>query len=819
MKFVMPQEMPLKYEFTDLLFKSILGSAVQDDGSGYAYRKAFTSFYEEIFRNAAIDEENDLVRYAKEIDFFCKQLFKSKPIDIIGCCYDMVDMLAGLCNDNKTLYNWLADKKISRFNKSDKVGIILPYLVLKGPSSVEEKKFFFKKCFEYLGVKDMGAAVEDIIFDFNWNEGTDEKWNNDGELVDIFKLTNKPLIICGLAAAIVIKLIGYKDDELVARFQAKFKEFFAAEARAQMAVAYTQKALFDNVKYFEPRSIVTGNDTLFPEEYYIPSDFENYLGESANPILGIDGAEKSIRSLIVAKTGFGKSAFLQMLTLTMLCDSIDKDMLSDADKERLPAIRKMGEKLGAPKGKVVISVPAKMFSSMYGKHPAIDKLDFVELFLYCMWNLNGKYNYYSKFFDNPRVKADGRYINFQYEQDTKQYIDALARQGKLVLLLDSFDEITHGDMRTKYLASISAFYDRYCCYSDPNAVGAHIIMTSREMSPETMGAIESRLSVAEKSKCFSIKPLSDEGKAEIIKRWCGVGKQADEIKAVIRDNHFYRDYSVNPYMLSVVCKGQSLSSVTADLIDTLVKRMQENNKRADIAVQGVFMKIEEILQQVAMETILDGNRHFSKELLGRYLKEPIDKIGLTEEQIEEYIEMLHGIFVTEVGLIVPADGEDLAYQFINDQIRYELASVGFKGVISGNQKGYVAMLKRAKNIAEYTGFIVPLICSLYRYEQISGELIKELVTCDYKEQADGEKLIEAMIDLVAARYGANIATANMPGEDVREIVCNAQRLLMMRILSSSCFNPTEAEKKAIAESAAFINSQSWLSDTVKKSII
>ena len=241
--------------------------------------------------------------------------------------------------------------------------------------------------------------------------------------------------------------------------------------------------------------------------------------------------------------------------------------------------------------------------------------------------------------------------------------------------------------------------------------------------------------------------------------------------------------------------------------------------KADIEVQGVFIKIDEILQQVAIETILDGNRHFSKELLGKNLKEHIDKIGLTEEQIEEYIEMLHGIFVTEVGLIVPADGEDHAYQFINDQIRYELASVGFKRFISGNPKGYIAMLKRAKNVTEYTGFIVPLICSLIRQEQISGELIKELVTCDYKEQSDGEKLIEAMIDLVASRYGANIATVHMPGEDVREIVYNAQRLLMMRILSSSCFNPTDIEKKAIAESAAFMNSQSWLSDIIKKSLI
>ncbi len=827
MKFVMPKEMPLKYEFTDLVFSSILGE--RDDGSGYAYRKAFTSFYEEFFHNVSIDEKDDLVRYAKEVDFFFKRLYKRESAiddDTIGDCIDMVDMMSKLCYDQKNILNWLAKKDLSHFNNSEKMAIILPYLVLKGPSCYETKVNFFKKCFEYLGIEEMGSAVEEIIFKFDWGEGTDEKWITCGERIDIFKLTNKPIIICGLAAAVVIKSIGYsvvdptgKAPNIVERFQEKFKDFFATERRTQMAVAYTQKALFDNVKYFEPRSIITGNDTLFPEEYYIPSDFKNYDGERVSPIFGLDSAERSLRSLIVAKTGFGKSAFLQMLTLSMLCDSIDKDTLSDTDKARLPAIRKMGEKLGAPKGKVVISVPAKMFSSMYGKHPSIDRCDFVELFLYCLWNLNGKYNYYSKDFDNPRVISDGAYKNFQYEEDTKKYIDALARQGKLVLLLDSFDEITHGDMRTKYLASISTFYDKYCCYGEPNAVGAHIIMTSRDMSPETMEAIELRLAVSDNRKRFRILPLSDTGKDEIIRRWCGEGQQAEEMKAVIRNNHFYKDYSVNPYMLSVVCKGQSLSSVTTDLIDTLVKRMQTNNKKADIEVQSVFMHITEILEEVAIETILDGNPHFSKELLGKNLKKHIDTMCLTEEQIEEYLEMLHGIFVTEVGLIVPADGEDHAYQFINNQIRYELASVGFKRFIPGNKTGYVAMLGRAKDITEYTGFIVPLICSLKTQPQISGELIKELIVCDYKEQSDGEKLMEAMIDLVTSRYGENIATVLVPGEDVKETVYNVQRLLMMRILSSSCFDPKEIEKKAIAESAAFVNSQSWLSDAIKKSIV
>ena len=129
-------------------------------------------------------------------------------------------------------------------------------------------------------------------------------------------------------------------------------------------------------------------------------------------------------------------------------------------------------------------------------------------------------------------------------------------------------------------------------------------------------------------------------------------EESREIISQIENNHYYLDYSVNPYMLSVVCFyfGHDLGSITQRFINTLVDRMLKNNRSADPVIYDVLMNIVIILQDVAGETVTNGNPHFSRKNLDKYLRKGIDKTDLTEEDIEVYIERLHEIFVTEVGL-------------------------------------------------------------------------------------------------------------------------------------------------------------------------
>ena len=61
-----------------------------------------------------------------------------------------------------------------------------------------------------------------------------------------------------------------------------------------------------------------------------------------------------------------------------------------------------------------------------------------------------------------------------------------------------------------------------------------------------------------------------------------------------------------------------------------------------------------------------------------------------------------------------------------------------------------------------------------------------------------------MLDLLLNRYASNIATAAAPGDRDAQYVRRAQRLLLMRLLTSRNFRPTAAEKAALAHSPAFI---------------
>ncbi len=818
MNFKMPTKMPLKHTFADFMFECMLGA--KDRGTGTVYKNLFTNFYGSFSYDYNLKPSDDLVRYAKEVDFYVKRIYgKAAKAD-----YSFYSGLAGSVKgltDTKTIGNWLSTTTDSHFTRTEDICLSLPYFVFKGPASDDKKVEFFKYCLETLGVSSISERISEMLFKFDWSEGVPEELKEGAEKIEVIKLTNRGIIACGIAAAVIIRSIGYKVDEnVINKFHSVINELFAGELKAEKAINFTQKTLFDCVKYFEPRSIAC-TELLYPENYYIPSLFKDATGADASPVAGVDG-DKSWRSLIVAKTGFGKTAFMQMFTMCTICNSIDENMLTDTDRERLKDIKEMGKRIGAPDDKVVISIPAKMFSFLYfSNHSSVDNLDFVEMFIYCMWNLHGKYNFYSKDYENPRFKAETPFKDFVYDKNVKKAIASLAKKGKLILLLDSFDEITHGDMRTKYLAAISKFHDEYCCHTEADTVGAHIVMTSREMSPDTMTSIQIRLGVDAPERKFSVLPLSNEGKFEIIRRWRKSDTEADEMMNLIKKNHFYEEYSVNPYMLSVVCDcmGERLGYITRKLIETLVRRMRENNRNADLTIQGVFSHITEILQEVAIETILDNNAHFSKDLLASKIATRIDLDEISSREAEHFLDTLHSIFVTEVGLIVPADGEDGAYQFINDQIRYELASEGFKRYIYGDLEGYRVLSCRVPDVAGYTGLLIPVLCSLdVSQPEVSEGLIKDLIMRDYETEDEGRMLVEAMLDLVLSRYGSSIATVLKLGDKDKAVMLKAQRLLMMRILCSACFEPKDYEKKEILQSAAYKNSESWLSDTLKEAL-
>lgn len=273
-------------------------------------------------------------------------------------------------------------------------------------------------------------------------------------------------------------------------------------------------------------------------------------------------------------------------------------------------------------------------------------------------------------------------------------------------------------------------------------------------------------------------------------------------------------------MLSVVCFyfGHDLGSITQRFITYLIDRMLKNNRTADPVIQDVLMNISKILQDIAGETITSGNPHFSRQKLDRYLTKLIDKTELQDSDVEQYIDRLHEIFVTEVGLIVPADGDDSDYQFINNQIRFELAAKGIQRALENDERAIIyrdVIFPSIDKLDEYVGLLVPLLCDInLENVQLAELLVSDLALYDFKEESQNKLLVRTMMDLILNRYGGNILTAANPGDKDAKYVRRAQRTTLIRLFTSSAFEPTEEEKVEIKKSPAYKSNSSWLSEKI-----
>ena len=109
--------------------------------------------------------------------------------------------------------------------------------------------------------------------------------------------------------------------------------------------------------------------------------------------------------------------------------------------------------------------------------------------------------------------------------------------------------------------------------------------------------------------------------------------------------------------------------------------------------------------------------------------------------------------------------------------------------------------------------LVPLICDInLENVQLAELLVSDLAMYDFKTEADESVLIRTMLDLLLNRYGSNITTAAAPGDKDAKYVHRAQRMLLMRILTSKSFKATETEKEELTHSPAFQTNHAWFSD-------
>lgn len=733
-----------------------------------------------------------------------------------------------ICNSSSgNLRSWL-EPKTNKINISYEATLFLSYLLLIREECVETRRSFIEYVLSVAGI----SGIEDIIsyklFDLDLSNVKSREMS-----FGVFdEIQGKGLKLFLATTYVIVFSLGKYDKEkysdIFERLYGCYKETFNAEIISNEALINAERNLAECIKFFEPRSIVTSQQ-LYPQDFFVVPSFEK---GRENPFKIIKDAQKSRRILIRAKTGLGKSSLLKMASVCML----DKVIGGLDDKDG--SVDKISRELGVPEDNYVLFIPAKMFSFCYRNSKYKDWTDdFVTLFFNVMWKLYPSYNFFVEQGNQNNSANDRDDLSETYNVTSEliDYIDHLAASGKLTVLLDSYDEISSGELRDEYLKALTTFYDKYCCYSEGKDVGAHVIITSREMSEETMRCVNNALELNELQDIFEISYLNPEQRKELIGKWDKfLGIDSDESKTRLEQveyNHFYKDYSVNPYMFSVVCfyLGREMNEITQKYIKALVDKMQKNNRTADLKnnknmdpiIQDVLRNIVKIMQDIAGETVVNGNSHITRRKIDKYIEKFIDKSELSDEDVERYIERIHEIFVVEVGLIVPADGDDSAYQFINDQIRYELAAKGFQRVLEKDEKTVIyraEILPSMSSIEEYVGLLIPLICDIEDV-QLAELLLSDLAMCDFATSEENRVLVRSMLDLVLNRYGNSILTIDKKGDNVAKYVNRAQREIIMRIMCSPNFSPTMQEKKEMIEAPAYKNNVTWLSDSIKNILL
>ena len=497
MKYSIPEQMPSRSDFLTMLFDAIFPDlkALNCTKTGYGYTSACeqaareTGLLSNEQEDNRLEEDSNIFRLMFEIAQNSETIFNKTPNLIADKAYKYYpETLFTFCDQTSGVIKfWLKQNGSNkRVNKSFDAALFFSFLLLSRKACASKRKPFFEKCLEYVGVTEIEDAVSYKLFNFDWEELGDQGIIGEKTFT---RLANNASILLGTVALTIFEMIGTysaeRDQAKLEKLHAMFAHIFERDFQASNAMERAELAFFNSIKFFEPRSIQTAKK-LYPQDFFVFPEFELNGEKDVMPLSLIKTATKSSRLLIVAKTGLGKSAFLQMTSLCMLFDRIGTG-------EKNAAIQKISEQINAPKDMFVISVPARMFSFCYKDERYQEwTTDFMSLFFNCMWKLSEGFNFYS-------TQSSQRFIAnrepLQDEDDTiteelTDYVQELARNGKLLLILDSFDEISSGEMRSAYLKTLASFYDKYCCYPEAKEVGAHVIVSSREMSPKTMTSLE-----------------------------------------------------------------------------------------------------------------------------------------------------------------------------------------------------------------------------------------------------------------------------------------------------------------------------------------
>ena len=738
--------------------------------------------------------------------------------------------LSAFC-ENNTMRTWRTPPKngvgVSAAGNFFKGAVLFTYLLLKRPECQDNVLPFFKKCIGYLGIEIKSDIILSSLEDFGFD--CEEKTTCHGD-VPFHRLSNRATKLLGVCVMTLLEYAGRysaeADGQAFKRLHDIFDTAFDGEILAQDTVYRLRSNLFALLNVFEPRSI-TGFDAKLQDVFTVPH-FEINGEPSCAPEVAISRARYSERALIVSKTGLGKSAYLQMLTLCTLKDALGeylKDSLEKCTNEDVARkisasserLLKIGEKMKLPDDTFVIHIPAKMFSTAYSSNEYKEyTADLVTLFFNSVCNLADRYPFYTERLHNVIPSGLG-FENIRPE--IYKYMRYLAKKGRLLLVLDSFDEIALGDMRSAYINAVESFIKNYGYIKEK---GAHVILATREMSPDTMSLLISTVCPLT-GEYYKIRPLDENGRRELIVNWSAYKSDGENFERdieAIESNHIRRELSCTPYMLSVLYLN--LSRNTSDIINDYIRKL---NDKMLASASGISAEMKlhlrdigsSIIPELALESVVSGKRTIDDRSVRDAVISLIHEKGIytEEDEVREAAERLVNVIVTEVGLIVPADGCDEEFQFIEDIIRYHLAASRISDIVHSKESYETFSKSVLVNLSaeSFVKLAVPLLCSGSSAKSLDintyAALAFELSFRSFEGENENALLTTAALDILLANYGISYATA-VGGADA-QIIKRIQRALLSRILTSQSTVLSSEDKKRLLSSVAWRTNSDFFS--------
>jgi len=293
---------------------------------------------------------------------------------------------------------------------------------------------------------------------------------------------------------------------------------------------------------------------------------------------------------------------------------------------------------------------------------------------------------------------------------------------------------------------------------------------------------------------LEIVPFGYEKQKELIEKWCP-REDAKSLKDLIRKNETLKGMCSNPYMLSVICSkpGEKLNEIIGTLIIEIIAIRETLAQEENL--HGFFSdeNIVSIIREIAIELVREGANHFASETLTGY----IDKWAGDDQTKKELVDKIMTFFVTNVGLIVPADGEDHAYQFIFETVLYYLAASYLYDKYSLSPAECIKELNEINDIKIYCKVVIWLITKAGKKNKPLAEAL--FVNLSLRGGKESKDIKEILIDLISEKYGLNI-TGILKNDPDDYLTLNSKRVALARL---SLCDLKENEKNLIKESIAY----------------